>query len=187
MTDIFRYSCEQPSSGAAAAFALHLQSQLPTFATERLILRAPKVEDFEAYAEITCSARGQFMGGPLSREDAWADFCNATANWILHGHGLWTIGHAGDVAGFVLLGFEPGDAEPELGFFLRATYEGQGIASEAAETLRDHAFDTLGWTTLVSYIDPRNTRSARLAERLGARRAGTLSDADIYRYEAQND
>lgn len=185
MNDFFRYDCETPPSGAAAVFALQLQSQLPTFATERLILRAPKVEDFEAYADIMCSARGQHMGGPFSREDAWADFCNATANWILHGHGLWTIAYAGEVAGFAVLGFEPGDQEPELGFFLLERFEGRGIAFEAACAVRDHAFDTLGWTTLVSYVAPANARSARLAQRLGALQAGTLDGSDIYRYEAQ--
>ena len=186
MNDFFRYACETPPTGAAAVFALQLQSQLPTFVTDRLILRAPKVEDFEAYAEIVCSDRGRFMGGPFSREDAWADFCNATANWILHGHGLWTIGHAGDVAGFAVLGFEPGDEEPELGFFLRDRFERRGIAFEAAEVIRDHAFESLRWSTLVSYVDPANARSVRLAQRLGARLAGHIDGSAIYRYEANH-
>ena len=184
MTEFFRYACETPPSGAAAVFALQLQGQLPTLVTDRLILRAPKCEDFDRYAETMCSDRGQFMGGPFSREDAWADFCSATANWILHGHGMWTIGHAGDVAGFVLLGFEPGDQEPELGFMVTPHFEGRGIAFEAAKAVRDHAFQTLGWSTLVSYIEPANTRSVALAKRLGGRPDGTIDGSTIHRYEA---
>jgi RimJ/RimL family protein N-acetyltransferase len=40
--------------------------------------------------------------------------------------------------------------------------------AEAAACARDHAFGVLGWKTAVSYIAPANTRSIRLAERLGA-------------------
>ena len=42
-------------------------------------------------------------------------------------------------------------------------------SSEAARALRDWAYATQGWTTLVSHVHPENARSIRLAERLGAR------------------
>lgn len=181
-----RFACETPPTGKAALFALSLQEHLPTLATDRLILRAPRVTDFEVYAEIACSDRGAHIGGPMSREDAWLDFAQVTATWILHGHGVWTIGHASQVAGFVLLGFEPGDREPELGFLLRAEAEGKGIAFEAALAARRYAFDELGWDTLVSYIAPENARSIALARRLGARLDGVIEEAgevaNVYRH-----
>jgi len=46
--------------------------------------------------------------------------------------------------------------------------EGQGIGYEAAIAIRRYVFRDLGWDTAVSYIDQDNTRSIRLAERLGA-------------------
>lgn len=180
------FACETPRAGIAAQFALTLQGQLPTLATERLILRAPRVTDFDTFLAITGSERGAHLGGPMTREDAWADFSQMTATWLLHGHGIWTIGSNGSVAGFVLLGFEPGDREPELGFLLTETAEGRGIAFEAACAARDHAFDTLGWSTLVSYIDPANTRSIALARRLGGLPDGEITEDGettlIYRY-----
>lgn len=176
------FACETPRPGAAALFALGLQEKLPTLRTTRLILRAPRVTDFEVYAEIACSERGKHLGGPLSREDAWADFAQMTSTWLLHGHGIWTIGHQGAIAGFVLLGFEPGDMEPELGFVLTAEAEGNGLATEAADAARTHAFETLGWNTLVSYIDPANTRSQATARRLGAVPEGMQGDARVWRY-----
>ena len=185
----FSFPCEQPSTGAALAFAGMLQGKLPTLATERLLLRAPKVEDFETYADVLCSDRGRFMGGPMSREDAWADFSRVTANWLLHGHGAWTIGYHARVAGFVLLTIEPGDREPELGFILADWAEGQNVGFEAGMAAQAHAFDTLGWTTLVSYIDPGNARSARLARRLGAVRDGEIDEdgaiTHVYRYHPE--
>jgi RimJ/RimL family protein N-acetyltransferase len=182
-----KFACETPSTGVAGAFALMLQGQLPTLATERLLLRAPRVDDFDAYAQIMETERGAYMGGPMSREDAWADFSNATANWLLHGHGIWTIASAGQIAGFVILGLEPGDLEPELGFMLLAPFEGQNIAFEAAQAARAYAFDTLGWTTLVSYVDPHNIRSRKLVARLGGLLDGDTDGTLIYRYmtEAQ--
>lgn len=179
------FACETPRDGAAARFALSLCAQLPTLRTERLLLRAPRVTDFDSYADIACSPRGKHIGGPMQREDAWLDFAQMTSTWLLHGHGLWTIGHAGSIAGFVVLGFEPGDAEPELGFLLTHEAEGKGIAFEAAQAVLSHAFDELGWTTLVSYVDPDNTRSAKLAANLGALPDGERDGAQVWRYSAE--
>lgn len=180
------FACETPRQGAAALFAIALQVQLPTLATNRLILRAPRVTDFDTFFAIAGSDRGKHLGGPMSREDAWADFSQMTATWLLHGHGVWTIGCGGEIAGFVLLGFEPGDREPELGFLLTESAEGKGIAYEAASAALTHAFDTLGWTTLVSYIDPANARSIALARRLGGLPDGEITDDGettlVYRY-----
>jgi len=180
------FACETPRNGAAALFAVALQGYLPTLATERLLLRAPRVTDFDTYAQIACTDRGKHLGGPMSREDAWLDFSQMTSTWLLHGHGLWTIGHAGGIAGFVVLGFEPGDQEPELGFMLAEKAEGMGIGFEAAQGALTHAFDTLGWSTLVSYIDPENARSIKLAQRLGGLPDGEIvEDGEttlIYRY-----
>ena len=169
-----RFACETPPSGLNAVFAAALQGHLPTLATDRLILRAPRVADFDCFAEIACTERGRFFGGPMNREDAWAEFAAMTGGWLLHGHGLWTIGGPSGVLGFVVLGFEPGDREPELGWFLTADAEGHGYAFEAAKAARAHAYTDLGWTTLVSYIDPANRRSLALARRLGA-----LEDGEI--------
>lgn len=58
--------------------------------------------------------------------------------------------------------------EPELGWQLIESVEGRGFAFEAAAAMRDWAFRERKLPTLVSYIGQENTRSIRLAERLGA-------------------
>ena len=60
--------------------------------------------------------------------------------------------------------------EPELGWLLFEGHEGKGYALEAATQAKRFAFDDAGLDRLVSYIDPNNRRSIRLAERLGATR-----------------
>ncbi len=75
----------------------------------------------------------------------------------------------GVFVGQVGLNGHPYFPETELGWMVLASGEGKGIAAEAASAVRDWAFQTLGLATLVSYIHRDNTRSIRLAERLGAR------------------
>lgn len=109
------------------------------------------------------------MGGPVSRAEAWSDFTNYTACWLLHGFGLWTIdATTTPSAGFALLGFEYEDPEPELGIFLTAEAERQGYAFEALDAVRAHAFEALKWDSVVSYVAPENTRCISLMTRLGA-------------------
>ena len=65
---------EHPLSGAAAVIADAVRAAVPVLTTERLMLRAPRVTDFQAYAAIFMSDRAVHMGGPYDREGAWADF-----------------------------------------------------------------------------------------------------------------
>ncbi len=163
---------ETSPTGPAAELAHQMQSLIPVLETERLILRAPRIEDFDDFADAATGARGIHYGDYDDREGAWGDFIQLTGTWMLRGHGVWTVTDRtdGKVLGFVQIGAEPGDREPELGFLVTAQAEGRGIAREAARAVRAHAFGTLGLASLVSYVDPKNARSNRLALRLGATR-----------------
>ena len=44
---------------------------IPTLYTERLTLRAPRLSDFEAYAEFRGSERARILGGPFTRAQAF--------------------------------------------------------------------------------------------------------------------
>jgi RimJ/RimL family protein N-acetyltransferase len=45
---------------------------------------------------------------------------------------------------------------------------GKGYATEGAAAAMDWAVDALGWDDIIHCIDPANTPSARVAERLGS-------------------
>jgi len=173
------YAWETAPVGGSAAFAAGLRARLPRLETERLVLRAPEIGDFEPYREILTSDRAIYMDGPLDRRGAWLDFTQVVATWTLRGHGLFVIEakSTGKTLGFTLIGFEHGDQEPELGWFLTEAAEGQGYAFEAARAVRDWALGTLELPSLVSYIDPPTTRSVHLADRLGAWRDEAASAA----------
>ncbi len=171
--------CEQHRPGPAARAAARLGGRIPVLDTRRLQLRGPRIYDFDAYAKILCSARAEHMGGPFSRAEAWGDFTNYSACWLLHGFGLWTIDAATQpTAGFALVGFEyeDPDPEPELGIFLSEEAEGAGIATEALTAVRTHAFEDFGLDSLVSYVAPANDRCIALMTGLGAVR-DTVAEA----------
>ena len=167
-----------PVTAPAAARAAALEAVVPVLRTERTVLRAPRLTDYDTLHGITGSDR-TFEGGPSTPTESWTDFCAMTAIWLLRGHGMWTVEYAGEVAGFVLIGTEPGDEEHELGWLLTAHHEGRGLALEAATAAHAYARDTLRLPSLVSYITRGNARSEALARRLGASPDGTLYNGQV--------
>ncbi len=143
----------------------------PTLETERLRLRAHRVEDFNRFAELFDSPRSKFVNGPVPRGDAWRMFAADVGQWVLLGFGAWAIERREDGAYLGQVGLNhPADfPERELGWLLWEEFEGHGYALEAALCARDFAYGTLGWETVVSYIHPDNAPSIRLAERMGAK------------------
>ena len=161
---------------------------IPTLETPRLILRAPRMEDFPAYAALMASPRSMYMGGPFDQRSAWGLFCHDVALWSLYGHGalMIDIKDTGTCVGQVGINHGPLFPEKELGWLLYDGFEGHGYATEAAEALRDWAFSTLNLPTLVSYFDPENHRSMAVSARLGGTRddnAPLQDEGDVvYRY-----
>jgi RimJ/RimL family protein N-acetyltransferase len=146
-------------------------SAIPTLQTGRLTLCPPVMADFDAYAAFVTGPRTQYMSGPHSRQTAWAWFCNDVAQWHLCGMGGLIIHRGDDTIGQVSLCAGPEFPEPELGWMIfDPANEGSGYATEAATALRDWALGPRRLATIVSYIDPANTASIRLAKRLGATR-----------------
>ena len=143
----------------------------PVLETERLRLRAPMPQDFDAWADFAASERSQYAGGPLDRALAWRAFGHLVGHWALRGYGMFSITFRGDDDAFGIVGayFPEGRPERELGWTIwDDQHEGCGLALEAASAARRFVYEVLGWETAVSYIHPKNTRSIALAERLGA-------------------
>lgn len=142
---------------------------IPRLETARLILRAPRVEEFEAYCALVASDRAVHMF-QLDRPAAWKEFAAEIGHWPLFGFGTWHVERKADGALVGSVGLLKHDTHPEIeiGWHLYDGFEGQGYAFEAATAARDWAYRHCGLATLVSYIDPANARSIALAERLGA-------------------
>ena len=143
----------------------------PVLETERLILRAPVLADYPAIEAFICSERASYvLAEPGTPRVAWRVLAHMTGMWALRGFGLFVFCDkaTGDPLGTAGPWYPMGWPEKEIGWSVwSAEAEGKGCAHEAASAARAHAFDVLGWTTAVSYIDPENARSIALAERLG--------------------
>jgi len=142
---------------------------IPTLHSEGLTLRAPTWDDFEGYAAFRASPRMVTTGGPYPRHEAFQQFCALLGHWTLRGYGRWLVTDREDDTALGVVGFffPEGWPEPELAWSLYDGAEGRGIAHQAALAARTYAYDTLGWTTVISIVDPGNTRSVALARRLG--------------------
>jgi RimJ/RimL family protein N-acetyltransferase len=146
-------------------------SGTPILHTDRLTLRAPQVGDHPHWADFAMSERARYVGGPLDAALAWRALGHLTGHWVHRGFGMFIFHAKSDDTPLGMAGpwFPGGWPEREIGWSVWASAaEGKGFAFEAAAAVRAYAYQTLGWDTAVSYINPANVRSISLAQRLGA-------------------
>ena len=163
---------------------------IPVIETERLVLRGPEPDDYPDFKATFSSYRSRFMGGPLNAYETWMLYAAEIGHWQTRGYGMWMfhdkmtdkpLGMAG--------GWKPAQwPEAELAWIIWPETAGQGYALEATHAARAWFYRELGWQGAVSYIDPKNLDSIRLAERLGAVKdtgAPTVDGNDVcYRHPA---
>jgi [ribosomal protein S5]-alanine N-acetyltransferase len=142
--------------------------------TERLVLRRFELKDlddlFALYRDE--EIRRYFPEGVLSFDQTKEEL-----EWFLNGHprfpelGLWATVNkeTGEFMGRCgLLPWIIKDRqEVEVAYLLGKKFWGQGFASEAAFGIVRHAFEDLDLSRLICLIDPENTASAKVAERIG--------------------
>lgn len=153
----------------------------PHIETERLMLRAPRHGDWEAWRAFATSERARGIGGPMTEALAWRALGHLTGHWVHRGFGMFVIADRRSRATLGMAGpwFPVGWPEPEIGWSLwTPDAEGRGYAFEAARAARAWAFGSLGWRSAVSYIAEDNARSIALAQRLGAVRDPEAASPD---------
>lgn len=143
----------------------------PTLTTERLTLRMPEAADLPAYRAYCASERARFVGGPFSSENAFEKLCAMSGHWAMRGFGRYVILCNGEAIGHVGPLQISDDVAPEMTWTLWSdAAEGHGYATEAAKAVVRHLFDESGWQEMIIRIQPENTGSINIAERIGATR-----------------
>ncbi|HEX5352477.1 MAG TPA: GNAT family N-acetyltransferase [Rhodanobacteraceae bacterium] len=144
----------------------------PVLETERLILRPPRREDFEGFAEMLGDEESaRYIGGTSPRAMAWRRFLQMPGAWTVQGFGMFSVidRRSGEWLGQTGPWQPEGWPGTEVGWTFRRSAWGHGFASEAATAAIDWAFDALGWTEVIHCITRDNRRSQALAGRLGSR------------------
>ncbi len=163
------------------ASATSSASSIPVLETERLVLRAPRLEDAEAIATLVNDRRiaenTLRIPHPYRLADAQAFIASASAT---DGETVFLItGRDGAVLGGCGIAKLDGET-PEIGYWLGVAFWGNGYASEAARALIDHAFVDLGHDTLVAGARVSNPASRRVLEKCGFQWTGV----GLYRIRA---
>lgn len=142
----------------------------PRISTERLTLRPHQMADFPPLYDLFGSDRARFMGGPFPPKDMWYWIASEVGSWPLMGFGSWGVERSEDKTFLGQVGINQPQhfPETEIGWVFLAEFEGKGYASEAAQACLDWWWADPARGSLVSYIDPKNSRSLALAQKLGA-------------------
>jgi RimJ/RimL family protein N-acetyltransferase len=146
--------------------------------TARLVIREMRRSDVESLHRV--------FSDPLlmrfwpvfdrSRTEQWVE--ESLLNYARYGFGLWALTlrgsdeAIGDCGLGLINGLEGTEAteaggQIQIGWHVRRDLWGQGLATEAARACRDYAFDCLDLATLSALIQPENTASRRVAEKIG--------------------
>jgi len=152
---------------------------IPVLETERLTLRAPRLDDAEAIARLANDRRvaenTARVPHPYTLDDA--EQFIATANGQ-DGEAVFIITRGGDVIG--ACGIEPRTGAAEIGYWLGAPFWGRGYATEAVRAAIDHAFGDLGHAALQAGARVSNAASRRVLEKCGFQWTGV----GLYRIRA---
>lgn len=151
---------------------------VPEVETDRLLLRGFRDEDGEAWAEICADEETMswLAREPMDRGDAWRHMAELAGHWQLKGYGQWAMEErdGGELVGRAGLYFPADWPGLEVGWLVRRDRWGRGYATEAGAAAVRFAFEQVGADHVLSLIAPENVASRRVAEKLGARPAGSV-------------
>ena len=156
-------------------------SVTPLIMTGRLELRPFRPEDAAELHEIFSDPATHTIGeGPftsLAQTAAWIGRRGETERR----HGLLWYAVCGRAGGRMLgncglFAGRTGGAEPEIGYEIRRSRQGQGLATESAQAVLDDALAS-GIRRVWATIRPHNTASLRVSAKIGMTRRHTRPDS----------
>ena len=150
---------------------------VPLIETERLKLRAHRMEDFHDCAGMWAHPDVvRYIGGrPFSREEVWARMLRYVGHWQWMEFGFWLVEEKSTGAFAGEVGFAEFKRElepsilgvPEIGWALAPRTHGRGYATEAVRAVVAWGDERFGAARTVCLIHPENLRSVRVAGKCG--------------------
>ena len=151
---------------------------IPQLETDRLLLRAHRVDDFSECAMMWGDpvVTRHIGGRPFTGEEVWSRLLRYVGHWQLLGYGYWIIHERASGLFVGEVGFadfhrdiSPPLAAPEIGWALAAWAHGRGMATEAVRAALAWGDANLPSPRTVCIIDPDNSASRRVAQKCGYR------------------
>jgi RimJ/RimL family protein N-acetyltransferase len=151
--------------------------EAPLVRTSRLVLRAWREGDRDAFADMNADPRVvEHLVAPVTRADSHDMVDRIEACWRDRGYGLWVVERRdeGSFIGYVGLWPAMFDAHftpaVEVGWRLAGDHWGHGFATEGGRAALRYGFEVVGLDEIVSFTADGNVRSWRVMERLGMQR-----------------
>ena len=155
----------------------------PIIESERVVLRAPQMSDYPAWAELRASSRAFLMPWePLWSMDELtrASFRRRVRHYqrdlredIGYALFIYSVATGGLVGGVTLCNIRRGVTQScTLGYWVGAQYAQQGYMTAAIRAVVPFVFDSLDLHRLEAACLPANTASMRLLEKTGFKREG---------------
>jgi RimJ/RimL family protein N-acetyltransferase len=148
-----------------------------TITTDRLLLRKLQItdiEDFFIYRSLpeVCEYQS-FMPKNISEAGGFISNIPSNPNIPNTWFQLAIVNKNEDmIIGDIGIHFLADNAQIEIGYTLAPSYQGQGYGIEALKSVFNYLFSDLKKHRITASVDPNNTRSIRLLERLGMRKEG---------------
>jgi RimJ/RimL family protein N-acetyltransferase len=159
-----------------------------TIATERLLLRKPIASDVNPMMEVHQDPEVmRFLGVyPVTLMTAWKNVAMMVGHWEMLGYGSWVVvdKSTSEIVGRVGLWYPDGWLGVELGWTVKRSRWGEGIATEASRAALQWTWANLQVDHIISMIHRENTASIRIAEKLGEcfERAETINGSEVLVY-----
>jgi len=154
------------------------EGSTPVLETERLVLRAPRLEDARRVAALVNDRRIAENTVRIPHPYAIADAQEWIGAAISQSAATYLITFGGEIIG--ACGLEMRDGVPEIGYWIGVPFWGCGHATEAARGLIDHAFGKLGHEVVTAGARVSNPASRRVLEKCGFQWTGV----GLYRIRA---
>lgn len=176
-----RYACENPEEldmqYLDRVYRRYRQIPWDILETERCLVRETTVEDVDDFYRIyRVPSITEYMD-PLyadpEEERAYAkDYIEQV--YEFYHFGMWTVVEkdSEEVIGRAGLCFREGYEDPELGFVIAAHRQGQGLATEICKAILRYGGEELGFERIQAFVQPDNTASLRVCDKLGMKRKG---------------
>jgi RimJ/RimL family protein N-acetyltransferase len=137
------------------------------------VLRAPDPIDGDAMASAVNASLEHLRGflswaeKPATVDQQAVRLAIAAEAFAVGGDAIYTLVAGDDVIGSVSLHRRLGPGALEIGYWVRADHEGQGLVTAAVRALVAVGFESDGAERIVIRCDEANVRSAAVAQRVG--------------------